>query len=217
MLLLKCRLIPNHILIFSLLIFLFLQELAFSEETEIIQYLNSEDTNVSATLIPDPAPGKIPTPSSEFVQFMVDDTPSSISLSSSGQNATVKKKLSSVSEGRHRASLTTLTPEKNIKDSKQLLFYYDNTPPILTRVYPKDTDVPTKISFFLVEFSDEGSGIPALLEEMDVSATINGAEADIATTDQNYQRFFVIYLPDEGRAEGISYSLRVMTRTEDFF
>ncbi len=207
MLLVKSRLLRSQVLIFSFLMVFPFSRFVCSEEVEVIQYITDKERDVSATLIPDPSPGKIPTSDNQYVTFKLDETPDSVSLLPAGNNATIKKRISSLAEGRHSASLTTLTPEKSIKDKKQLLFYYDTTPPKLERVFPEADEILKQNVSFMIEFSDEGSGIPSLREEMDVSATINGSEAAIRSTYQNDKRFFVIDLNGDSGDEDTSYSL----------
>ncbi len=165
----------------------------YPDDIETIRYIGEDDTSVSAILAPDPAPGVVPTSKNNLVIFSVDGKPTAVSLKGSGQgNAAVATQLSSLSEGRHTATLRTLKPDRSNKDSKQLLFIYDTTPPELTLIYPESPSISKYNSSFIVEIADEGSGFPALRQDMEVTATVNSVEAHVTSAREHNKRYLII-------------------------
>jgi hypothetical protein len=164
-----------------------------SEGTEAIRYIGEDDTSVSAILAPDPAPGVVPTSKNNLVTFSIDGKPIAVSLKGSGQGkAAVATQLSSLSEGRHTATLRTLKPDRSNKDSKQLLFIYDTIPPEMTLISPESLSISKYNSSFIVEIADEGSGFPALRQDMEVTASVNSVEAHVASVAKRNKRYLII-------------------------
>jgi len=183
----------------------------YSEDIETIRYIGEDDTSVSAILAPDPAPGVVPAAKNNLVHFSVDGKPTAVSLKGSGQgNAAVATQLSSLSEGRHTATLRALKPDRSNKDSKQLLFIYDTTPPELTLIYPESPSISKYNLSFIVEIADEGSGFPALRQDMEVTATVNSVEAHVASTAKHNKRYLIIDdLGSKFTAHSNTYNLNV--------
>lgn len=185
--------------------------ISYSEEIERIQYITDKDKSVEGVLTPDPAPGVVPTSNNDYVKFKIDDNTSSISLSGSGGgNASVSKQLPSLTEGRHSATLTTLEPDRNIKDNKQLLFIYDTTPPELTLINPESSQLSEYNISFVVEFSDEGSGFPSQVKDLEASASVNGIESSFNVLQKEGKTYLLIdYKGTEIPQNGATYSLSV--------
>ena len=182
-----------------------------AEEVEQIQYITEQDRSVQGILTPDPAPGVVPTSNNDYVKFRIDDKESGVSLSGSGGGqASVSKQLPSIAEGRHSAILSTLKTDLGVKDSKQLLFIYDTIPPELEVVFPETSRISSNNISFIIEYSDEGSGFPALKEDLELTATINGIDAYVKTVRKDNKSFLLIdFDGTEGPQDGKNYSLNI--------
>jgi hypothetical protein len=168
-------------------------QLSFAEAPEKIQYVSGHNNRVSGILVPDPSPGTVPVVDNPLIDFQIDGRTSQFSLSESANGtASFSSTISAIEEGKHSALLRSSNPNSSLKDSKQLLFIYDITPPNLQLVFPESSAISKNLLSFLVEFSDEGSGIASQLEEIEVTATINGVPAAIETVEKDNKRYFLI-------------------------
>jgi len=183
--------------------------LCFAEEIEKIQYVSEHNNQVSGLLVPDPSPGMVPVTNNPLIDFLIDDSLSQFSLFPSAHGtATFSSAIGAIAEGRHTALLKSAKPDGGYKDSNQVLFIYDVTPPNLSLISPESGEISKNVLSFLVEFSDEGSGIASQLEEIDVSATINGVPATIETVAHDDKRYFLInYQGKTGVQGGRDYQL----------
>ena len=188
-----------------------------SDEIDKIQYVNADETSVKGGLTPDPSPGVIPSSNTDYVKkyvkFTVDDTTQSISLSGSGPGkVNVEGSLPNLGDedGRHTATLTTLEPDLSEKDRKQILFLYDTTPPDLDLVYPEESDFSPNNLSFIIKFSDEGSGFPSQIENLEAKATINGIDAHVDVLEKDNETFLLVdHKGTEFPEVGAKYSLYV--------
>ncbi len=171
----------------------FLYQTSVAEESEKIQYVSQQNNSVTGILVPDPSPGTVPVSDNTLIDFQIDGKSLHFSLSASGDgSASLSTMISSIEEGRHAAYLESDNPDGSLKDSKQVLFIYDITPPNLERVFPESAEISKNMLSFVVEFSDEGSGIASQRDDIDVTATINGVEASIETVENDNKRYFLI-------------------------
>jgi uncharacterized protein YfaP (DUF2135 family) len=202
-----CR-VKWPLLLCFLCCFLF-SHVCFAEEIEKIQYVSQQNNSITGTLVPDPAPGTVPAEGNPLIHFQIDGEAYPVSLSSAANgSASVAAKISGIKEGRHSARLISDSTDGSLKDSKEVLFIYDITPPDLELVFPESAELSRNALSFIVEFSDDGSGIPSQLEDIDVTATINGAAAAIETVENSDKRFFLIdYSGKTGVKGGVNYSL----------
>ncbi len=163
---------------------------SFAEVPEVIQYVSEHNNQVSGLLVPDPSPGTVPVIDNPLIDFTIDGSVSKFSLSASANGtAAFSSTISAIEEGKHAALLKSDNPDGSHKDSKQILFIYDVTPPNLELVFPQSPEISKNQLSFLVEFSDEGSGIASQLEEIDVTAIINGVPATIETVENDNKRY----------------------------
>ncbi len=168
-------------------------QLSFAEAPEKIQYVSGHNNRVSGVLVPDPSPGTVPVVDNPLIDFQIDGRTSHFSLSESANGtASFSSTISAIEEGKHSALLRSNNPDSSLKDSKQVLFIYDSTPPNLELVFPESAAISRNLLSFLVEFSDEGSGIASQLEEIEVTATVNGVPATIETVENDNKRYFLI-------------------------
>ncbi|THB76360.1 MAG: hypothetical protein D6B25_09910, partial [Desulfobulbaceae bacterium] len=176
----------------ALILTILLSQPCLGEQDDVVYYLSSGSATTS-TLVPDPAPGAIPLNNNKTVKLLIDGKQHSLKLNpGSNGSATTHQPLPSLTEGRHQATLKTTLPPGELKDEKQLLFYYDTTPPELTLVYPTSTSYERHRTHFIIEFSDEGSGIPATLSEIDLTAKINGIAASVKVVNEDTTRSLLI-------------------------
>ena len=189
----------------------FLYQTSSAEESDKIQYLSQQNSSVTGKLVPDPSPGNVPVSDNALIDFQVDEKSLHFSLSASGDgSASFSTMIPAIEEGRHAAYLRSDNPDGSLKDSKQVLFIYDSTPPNLELIFPRSPEISKHMVSFLVEFSDEGSGIASQREEIEVTATINGVEAHIETVENDNKRYFLItYKGTTGVQGGINYLLFV--------
>ncbi len=154
-------------------------------------------------------PGTVPADDNPLISFQIDGQSHQFALSASADGrAAFSATMSGIAEGRHSALLKSDNLDGGIKDSRQLLFIYDTTPPNLELVFPAAPEIAKNNLSFIVEFSDEGSGIPSQLEDIEVTATINGAAAAIETVGHDNRRFFLIdYNGSSGVQAGLDYRL----------
>ena len=166
---------------------------SFAEDPEKIQYISRQDNRLSGRLVPDPSPGTVPAAGNPLISFQIDGQPRQFALSpATAGRAAFSATLSGIAEGRHSALLKSDNLDGGIKDSRQLLFIYDTTPPNLELVFPATPEIARTNLSFIVEFSDDGSGIPSQLADIEVTATINGAAAAIETLEYGNRRSFLI-------------------------
>ena len=180
-------------------------QLSFAEAVEKIQYVSGHKNHVDGVLVPDPSPGTVPVVDNPLIDFQIDGRTSQFSLSESANGtASFSSTISAIEEGKHSALLRSNNPDNSFKDSKQVLFIYDVTPPNLQLVFPESSAISKNLLSFLVEFSDEGSGIASQLEEIEVTATINGVPATIETVEKDNKRYFLIDYQGKTGVEGDS-------------
>ncbi len=182
-----------------------------AEEPDKIQYISEQNNSLHGQLVPDPSPGTVPVADNPLIGFLVDGRSRQFSLSSAADgSASFSATISGLTEGRHAALLKSDNLDGTIKDSAQLLFIYDITPPTLELVFPGATEIAEHMLSFLVEFSDEGSGIASQLVDIDVTVTINGIPAAIDAVEQNDKRFLLIDYDGRTRGAGaVEYRLFV--------
>ena len=182
---------------------------SFAEEPGKIQYISRQDNRLSGQLVPDPSPGTVPATGNPLISFQIDGQPRQFTLSpAAGGRAAFSATLSGIAEGRHSALLKSDNLDGGVKDSRQLLFIYDTIPPNLECVFPAAPEIARNNLSFIVEFSDEGSGIPSQLEDIEVTATINGAAAAIETLEHGNRRSFLIdHVGRTGVEGGLEYQL----------
>ncbi len=149
------------------------------EEIADIQYVSS-DTSIKGILTPDPSPGQVPTQNRSYVSLEIDGSPKNFNLSRSGGGAAkVSGTLGALKEDRHTATLTTKTPDNQEKDSKNILFIYDTTPPTIELKYPASSSFPrTSPMFFKFFYSDDASGVDERKDSGSVVVKINNRVVD---------------------------------------
>lgn len=154
-----------------------------AEEINEVQYINSND-KIEASLIPDPIQGIIPTKNNQYVTLEVDSKNHNYTLTSATSgNAKLSGKVTEIDEGKHSATLTTLTEHKSIKDSKQLLFIYDKTPPIVNLHESLSTSVVIGYSPIVLSYSDKESGVDRTNNNGVVLAQVNGKDVTLVMND----------------------------------
>ena len=120
-----------------------------------------------------------------------NDIPAEIKTVEVGKSKIVSR-YSGLEDGPHTVTKKLMDKEGNVLSSNQVIFLVDTKPPTLELVEPsEDTLLPGQKSF-LVKFSDEGSGIPSIVEEMKVEAKVNGVDATINVSEKDNIRMLII-------------------------
>lgn len=149
-----------------------------------MHYVSDTPVAVSATLLPDPY-GLIPAPDNDLITLSIDGTEHSVFVSGSGPGvAQVELSAIALEEGRHSATLTTLNPDRSLKDSRQLLFIVDSTPPDITLTGPLANEaLPAANTPIVFHYTDSGSGVDATDNHGIKQVSINGKEVTAEMTN----------------------------------
>lgn len=165
-------------ILITYLFFSFFTSMLSAEEVDKVQFVNKQNSEFKALLTPDPSFGQIPTNRSDTVKVSVNNKPIPFNLSKAADgNAKVSGTLPVLAEGRHKTNITTLLPDKSVKDSQEILFFLDSIPPTIEMVEPSTiSDLTALPSTLLFKLIDHGSGIDYDINNANPQIIVSGYE-----------------------------------------
>ena len=188
---------------------------AWPEETEEnTLFLNAGEGELRKEMMPE-VEGEFPCLScSEIWEMKVDDQSIAFdSLPLEDGTGELAGQFTGLEDGRHRACLKAVDQTGSAPDSKEVVFFVDTGPPVLEIVEPQGDTIPPTRTTFLVRFDDKGSGIPSIVDEMNVEAQAGNRAAFLNLSEKGGRRFFLVDAQGPGWEPGGSVDLYL--RIED--
>ncbi len=142
-----------------------------------IAYVKSGRDPFIANLVPDRSPGSVPNDAS-LVETTTNGKMTAFQLApGSDGNLGLSGHLPGLMDGKHKASVKTLTPDGSQKDYTQILFIVDSKPPIIERVAPEGDLFPRTAGAIQFKVTDPegGSGVSIDPAECALNVTVSGA------------------------------------------
>lgn len=170
-----------------------------------IGYVKSGRDPFVATLVPDRSPGSVPNDAS-LVETTTNGKLTAFQLSPDQEGCLgLSGRLPGLMDGRHKASVKTLTPGGSQKDYKQVLFIVDSKPPIIERVAPEGDQFPRTAGGIQFRITDPegGSGVSIEPAECALNVAVSGAslQKKILSFDANELSLTVFVAFPDGAAE----------------
>jgi|GEM_PF-1678244 len=142
-----------------------------------IGYIKSGHDPFVANLVPDRSPGSVPNDIS-LVETTTNGKITAFQLAP-GQDGSLglSGHLPGLMDGRHKASVKTLTSDGSQKDYKQVLFIVDSKPPVIERVTPESDLFPRTAGAIQFKVTDPegGSGVSIDPMECALNIAVSGA------------------------------------------
>ena len=187
---------------------------AEAQQEDTIVYIRSGRDAFTATLVPDPASGSVPQDPA-LVEATANRKPVAVQLAA-GQDGAVEVNgtLPGLTDGRHRGTVTTLTPDGPRKDRKQLLIMVDSQPPTIERVAPEGDLFPRGAGAVRFHITDpgDGSGVAVDPAACGLDVVVQGAalQDTCLSYDENVLSLSVfLAFPDGAAPHDASFSVTV--------